>query len=138
MHEEALSLPWWAMLYLCTVYGFSAIGLWEDLRHNRVAAIGGIMSLATITVFIFSYHMPHIASHFGYLFFPMLVLGIVWEFTQAIHETERAQEELEKEMELNDGEKAFLVNMATGLNALLIVPGYAYGIKLCYDIIVGA
>lgn len=137
MHEQMLALPWWAAGYLCVVYGFSAVGLWEDWWHNRVAAIGGFMSIATITVFVLSYHIPSIGAHFGYLFFPMLLIGVMWEFTQAVHETSRAQEELLNEIELNDGEKDFLVNMAVALNALLIVPGYAYGIKLCYDILTG-
>lgn len=137
MPSDVLSLPWWAALYLCTIYGASAVGLYEDWRNNRVAAIGGTMSLACVTAFVLSFHNAAIAGHFGYLFIPMLLVGVLWEFTQSVHETARAQAELSNEQELNDGEKNFLVNMAVGLNALIVVPGYAYGFMLCYGLLVG-
>lgn len=137
MPSETLSLPWWAALYLCMVYGISAVGLWEDWWNNRVAAIGSMMSLASIAAFVVSYHNPSIAQHFGVLFFPMFIVGVLWEFTQSVHETARAQKEIQDEPDLNEGEKNFLVNMAIGLNALIVVPGYAYGFKICYDMLVG-
>lgn len=137
MPDEALVLPWWAAGYICVVYAFSAVGLWEDWKNSPPLAVGGVLSLATITVFVFSYFNPTIAQHFGWLFVPMFVLGVLWEFTHAVRETERAQEELDAERELNEGEKNFLVNVAVGVNAILVVPGYVFGLKLCIDLILG-
>lgn len=134
---ETLSLPWWAAGYLMVLLSFSVAGLINDLKHHPAGCVGSVMSLAFVFVFVIGYFHAPLAQHFGLLMLPMVVIGVAWEFTQAVQDTGRAEEELEKENDLDENEKTFLLNMATALNALLIVPGYVFGLKLCFDIIFG-
>lgn len=128
-------LPWWGSCYLFLVAVFFLIEIVSVISDDRAAAFGSFMSLACIIAFVLSYFNPFIAARFGILFFPMVVIGVAWEFVQSIKNTKLAQEELLAERDLSDHEKTFLINMATALNAILVVPGYVLGMKICYDML---
>lgn len=129
-------LPWWVSCYLFLVVVFFLIEIVTLIPEDRASAFGSFMSLVCIVAFVLSYFNPFIAARFGIMFFPMVVIGIAWEFVQSIKNTKLAQEELLEEKDLSENEKSFLINMATAMNAILVVPGYVLGMKICYDILI--
>lgn len=134
---DTLSLPWWASGYLVLLFAFHAVALFDDFKKDIAASVGSLLSLLALNVFVIGYYSPPLAQHFGWLLIPMLLISIFWEFTRSVHDTELAEKELEKEKDLSEGERSFLLNMATALNALLIVPAYVFGVVLCFNMLTG-
>lgn len=94
-----------------------------------------IFSLLSICIFVVGFSNPLITQFLGVFIIPMTGLGVYWEFTNAVRETETAQHELAGEKSLSEGDRALLLNVAIALNALVVVPGYVIGIVLsCYVI----
>ncbi|MCB1783846.1 MAG: hypothetical protein KDI13_07600 [Alphaproteobacteria bacterium] len=131
MAEQFAQLPWWALVYLAFVFGFTVAGSSGRLKRNPVSIGLSIVSFGFIAVFVIGYFHRSVIDDIGWLVVPMVVLGIVWEFYLAVTETARAEEDLKDDPELTDEERRFLINFAVFMNALLVVPGYALGIKMC-------
>ena len=128
---NSIVLPWWAALYLAAVIGLfflSFVSKRSDRKSSEI--ISSALSVVTICVFVIGYFNLPIVNMLGFLMLPMTAVGLWWEFTRAVKETARAQEELGKESDLSDSEQSFLLNTAIGVNALLVVPGYMTGVIL--------
>lgn len=126
------ALPWWASLYLITVLGLYIAGLFTEKKRSQHEIVGSAMSLFSICTFVLCFFYAGLAVLFGYLVIPMALVGIYWEFTRAVQETSYARKMLSEEGDLSEGEQDFLLNMAVGFNALIIVPGYLAGIILSF------
>lgn len=124
------SLPWWASLYLLVVLGLYVAGLFTEKPRSRHEFVGSAMSLFSICTFVICYFSLEVFQLFGLLVIPLTACGIYWEFTRAIRETSYAREMLAEEGDLTDGEQDFLLNIAIGFNALIVVPGYLAGAVL--------
>ncbi len=129
------SLPWWVSLYLLVVLGLYIAGLFTEKPRSRDDFIGSAMSLFSICTFVICYFNPEVSKLFGFLVIPLTICGVYWEFTRAIRETSYAREMLAEEGDLTDGEQDFLLNMAIGFNALVIVPGYLAGVILSLRVV---
>lgn len=131
------TLPWWALSYLGVVFALSFAGAFSGFRTDPAAAVSGLFSSASVFVFVIGIFHPPLAAYFGWFLVPMVVIGIMWEFNRAVFETNSAEKELRDEIDLTDEERVFLINFAVALNALIIVPGYMCGVKLCFDLLAG-
>ncbi|MGH1457060.1 MAG: hypothetical protein ACRBDI_09785 [Alphaproteobacteria bacterium] len=128
-------LPWWAWAYLFALLSLFFAGLFsgEERSFNRI--ISSAFSVFSINIFVIGFFNGFIIDLIGYLIIPMFMIGVFWEFTRANIETARAQSELEKEVELSEGERDFLLNTALLFNAVVIVPGYVAGFVLCLRVL---
>lgn len=133
--EILQSLPWWGATYLGLVTAVSAGGFWSVVQEDRAMAFSGLFSTLCIFIFVIGYYYPPLAQYFSWFLLPMVGIGLLWEFKKSVIETGLAQKELENEIDLTDGEKDFLVNVAIILNATLVIPGYVCGIILCFDLL---
>ena len=124
------ALPWWATTYLVIVFGLYVAGVFSEKKRSHHEVIGSAMSLFSICTFTLCFFNTDLAKLFGLLVVPLTVLGIYWEFTRAVEETSYARKMLAEEGDLTEGEQDFLLNMAVGFNALIIVPGYLAGVIL--------
>lgn len=130
-----VALPWWGWLYLLFVLTMFITSFFfeKSLNMNEISA--SAMSLFSICVFVVGFYNPLVVQFLGILIIPMTLIGIYWEFTNAIHETGNAQDELARESDLSDGERAALLNVAIGFNALIVVPGYVLGVILSFNVL---
>jgi len=104
----------------------------ETLKEDYIASISSIFSLISIiTLSLAFFHKP-LADFFGFFVIPIVIVGVSWEFTQAVKGTEKAEKILKDEKDLTDEERGFLVNAGIFLNGLIVVPGYLMGLILCY------
>jgi threonine/homoserine/homoserine lactone efflux protein len=131
MAEQFPSLPWWALVYLAFVFGFTVAGSGGRLKRSGVSIALSAVSFCFITTFVIGYFHRSLIDGIDWIILPMAVLGVAWEFYLAVTETARAEEELKTDQDLSDEERTFLINFAIFMNALLVVPGYALGIKFC-------
>lgn len=105
----------------------------ETLKEDYIASISSVFSLISIVVLSFAFFHQPLADFFGFFVIPIVIVGISWEFTQAVKGTEKAEKILEDEQDLTEEERGFLVNAGIFLNALIVVPGYIMGLMLCYQ-----
>lgn len=131
MAESFPSLPWWALAYLAFVFGFTVAGSGGRLRRNGSTIFMSAISFCLIATFVIGYFHRALIENLSWFVIPMAAFGIVWEFYLAVTETARAEEELKTDLDLSDEERSFLINFAVFMNALLVVPGYALGVKFC-------
>ena len=133
-----ISLPWWGWAYLLLVLTMFVIGFFvRDSGFDADRSVASAFSLFSICIFVVGFFNPPLITFLGLFVIPMTAIGVYWEFTRAVRETARAQEELAGAHDLDDEERGFLLNMAIGLNALVVVPGYMMGIILSYHMIAG-
>lgn len=133
--ETGVLMPWWAWGYLMLVSATFIVGCFIEpqtvsRRVYRNILIASCCSLFCICVFVTGVFNPQSVRVFGPMIVPMTLVGIFWEFTKAVNETRIAELELEKETDLSDDEQKFLLNLAIGFNAVLVVPGYVAGLVL--------
>lgn len=131
MAEQFSQLPWWALVYLAFVFGFTVAGSSGRLKRNLASVFCSVVSFCFIATFVIGYFHRSLIDTIGWIVIPMTMIGIAWEFYLAVTETGRAEEDLKDDPDLSDDERSFLINFAVFMNALLVVPGYALGIKLC-------
>lgn len=93
------------------------------------------MSLFSICVLSLALFNPIIADFLGLFLLPITAIGISWEFSRAERGTVTAKRQLSEEVDLSEEEQAFMLNLALGLNALVVVPGYAAGLILCFNML---
>ncbi len=134
MDVGTLSVPWWASLYLVVLFVFTVTGIFEDWKRNPRAACASAISCCFSFVFVIGFFHPDWAAKFGWVLIPMLIYGLMWEFYASVQETGQAEQELKSYDDLTDDEKSMLLNMAIIANALVVVPGYVAGLKLCVDL----
>ena len=130
-------VPWWLLIYLLLVLLLSGFSLLEPNKGGLVSAFSSIFSLVCIFVFSIGFYHSPLAEFFGFFLLPMVLIGILWEFTQSVRGTEKAQELLKGEKDLTEEERGLLLNAGIFLNALIVVPGYIMGIMLCLNYIKG-
>ncbi len=140
-----ITLPWWAWAYLVLVLGVYAASFFSDEdvqgEFDRDDIISSSISLFCICVFVVGFFNSSVTDFLGFMVIPMVGVGVFWEFTRAVRETGLAQRELDGEQDLTDGERRFLLNIAVGFNAVLVVPGYMVGVLLAanaFQVILGA
>lgn len=126
-------VPWWLLIYLLFVLILSGFTMAETLKEDHVAAISCVFSLISIILFSIAFFHKPLADFFGFFVIPIAIVGMSWEFTQAVKGTEKAQKILEDEQDLTEEERGLLVNAGIFLNALIVVPGYIMGLWLCYQ-----
>lgn len=134
MEWGALSVPWWAVLYLVVLLSLAAAGALEDLKSNPKGACSSAISCVFSFVFVVGYFNEAWAAKFGWVLIPMVVYGLMWEFYASVRESGQAEAELKGYDELTDDEKNLLLNAAIVMNALIVLPGYLAGLKLCVDL----
>ncbi len=130
-----IMLPWWGWVYLLLTLAVFVAGFFSEERLDLDELVGSSLSLFSICVFVIGFFNPQVVAFFGVLLVPMAGIGIYWEFIRANEETRRAEEELSREPDLDDGERALLLNVAVGFNALIVVPGYMVGVVLCFNML---
>ncbi len=123
-------MPWWASGYLLIVLGLFLAGFFTEKPRTHHEFIGSAMSLFSICTFVVCFFNPEVFQLFGLLVIPMVLIGIYWEFIRAVQETSYAREMLSEEGDLSKGEQDFLLNVAIGFNAMIVVPGYVAGVIL--------
>ncbi len=128
-------LPWWATGYLFIVFGLFVAGLFTEKIRSHHEIVGSVMSFFSISVFVVCFFDTGLREMFGLLFLPMTAIGLYWEFMRAVKETSYAREMLKDEGDLSDEERSFLLNVAIGFNALVVVPGYMMGVMLCLSVL---
>ncbi len=119
------------------VIGIYVVGLFLDEDADRAKRIVSIFSLLSICVCVSGFFNPVIAGFLGLLLVPIVVMGLYWEFVQAVRDTSKAQEEIEKDQELDEWERNALLNVGIALNAALVVPGYMFGVLICARLLSG-
>ncbi len=134
MEIGTLTVPWWAMMYLVVLFSFTVAGMIEHWKRNPAEACSSFISGCFALVFVVGYFNVEWVERFGWLLLPMLIYGLLWEFYASVQETYLAEEELKKQNDLTDDEKTILLNLAIFVNALVVVPGYVAGVKLCVDL----
>tara|TARA_R110002095_G_scaffold190659_2_gene168321 strand:+ start:918 stop:1331 length:414 start_codon:yes stop_codon:yes gene_type:complete len=128
-------LPWWAWVYLLFVLVTYVFSWSVDAARSRHNVVSSSLSLFTICVCVVGFFNSHILSVFGIMIVPMVAVGVYWEFTRAVQESEIAHVMLDGDPELTDGERDFLLNTAIGFNACVVLPGYVMGLILCLNIL---
>ena len=126
-------MPWWAWAYLLSLLTLFIAGLLADddtRSFNRI--ISSAFSIFSIYIFVFGFFNQFVLDAIDYLVIPMFLIGVFWEFTRSNIETKHAEEELKKEADLSEEERNLFITIAIGVNALVIVPGYAAGFILCF------
>ena len=108
-------------------------GAYDDYKSNKLNAAANLISLIIVFVFIFSFFDPEIANSLGYFVIPMFGIGIIWEFFSAVKDATEHEAELAVDQTISKKEGAQILNIACFINALVVVPGYLAGLKLCLD-----
>lgn len=140
--DTGVLMPWWAWGYLMLVSAIFIMGCFvEPKTVSRKMYVNSMFasccSLFCICIFVIGVFNPEAVSVFGPMIVPMTVVGLFWEFTKAVNETRIAERELKREFDLSDDEQKFMLNMAIGFNAILVVPGYVAGLMLSMRILGG-
>lgn len=130
-----ITLPWWGWGYLLVTLFFFVIGVLGDDKKMWNEIVSSALSLFSICLFVIGFFNYFIVDAVDLLFIPMFLIGIYWEFTKAVVESSRAEEELAKEAELNENERLVMLNVAIAFNACLVVPGYVMGLILCFSVL---
>ncbi len=130
-----INMPLWAWLYLVLVLIVFIAGFFTEYKRDFNEISGSVLSLFSICALVVALFNPSVASFLGLLVFPITAIGIYWEHSRAEREIVFARARLSEEIELDDDERELLLNVAIGLNALLVVPGYVAGLIVCFNII---
>ena len=130
-----ISLPWWGWGYLILALIVFVISWSVEAARSHDNILASTLSLFTICVSVIGFFNPPVIAFLGFFIIPMVALGVFWEFTRAVKETDVAQAMLEEDPELTEKERDFLLNIAIGFNALIILPGYIMGLILCFNVL---
>ena len=133
----SIDMPWWAWGYLFVVIGVFIASFFTPREISFDRLLASSCSLFSICTFVIAFFHPQIVQFFGLFLVPMTMMGIYWELISSADETSEAQAYLNKQNDMNDGERTFLLNIAIGLNALVVVPGYVVGILLSANVLRG-
>lgn len=126
-----ITLPWWGWGYLLVVMTLFIAGCISDEKPDWNELVSSALSLFSICIFVIGFFNAFIVDAVNYLLIPMFLIGVYWEFSRALTESRRAEEDLSNDIDLTDNERIVLLNVAIGVNALVVVPGYVMGLVLC-------
>ena len=122
-------------MYLVVLFSFTVAGIIDDWnKKNTPGVAASIISCCFLFVFVIGFFNEEWVAKFGWILVPMLIYSLLWEFYASVQETGEAEKEINTFDDLSPEEKNFLLNLAIFANALIVVPGYVLGIKLCIDI----
>ncbi|CAA0117760.1 Uncharacterised protein [Halioglobus japonicus] len=112
-------MPWWAIGYLIVVLLLTIGAVYDDLGKENASlfVIGNLASYLFVFGFVWSFFVPEVASFLGMLVFPMLVVGIAFEFYSTHVDIEEAED-------LSRNQKLAVMLVVN----LIVVPGYVFGI----------
>ncbi len=130
---ELINMPIWAWLYLVMVLFVFIAGFFTEYKRDFNEIYGSALSLFSICILVVALFNTSVATFLGLFVFPITAIGIYWEHSRAEREIVFARGRLAQEIELDDEEREFLLNVAIGLNALLVAPGYVVGIIVCFN-----
>lgn len=130
-----IHMPWWAWGYLLITLVVFILSLSVDKERSGNKTFSSMLSLFTISISVVGFFNNQIVDFFGLFILPMVALGIFWEFTRSVQESEIAQDMLDKDLSLTDEERNFLMNVAIAFNAIIVVPGYVMGLVLCFNVL---
>ncbi|MCK5374727.1 MAG: hypothetical protein KAJ40_05540 [Alphaproteobacteria bacterium] len=128
-----MMLPLWAGVYLALVLIVFISGFLTTYKHSFHEISGSVLSLFSICVLVLALFNVSVEMFLGLFVFPITAIGLYWEYSRAEREIVFARARLAEEIELDDEEREFLLNVAIGLNALIVVPGYVAGIIVCFN-----
>lgn len=131
------ALPWWAFLYLAIVLIANVGGAAEDYQRSKSMAFAHILSFSFVCVFVTGYFYPDTIAFLGFALFPMVIGGLLWEFFSAMIDAQKGRVMLENEIDLDEQDKQGIMDVAMIVNALIVLPGYIIGLKLCVDMVMG-
>jgi len=132
---STIYMPWWAWGYLIITLVVFILSLSVDKECCGNKIFSSILSLFTISISVVGFFNNQVVEFFGLFILPMVALGIFWELTRSVQESEIAQDMLDKDLSLTDGERNFLMNAAIAFNAIIVVPGYVMGLILCFNVL---
>ena len=130
----AVSLPWWAILYLTLFLGLTLIGAATDYRDKKAAILGDFMSCGFACICVFSYFDISLAQSVGYWLIPMVLIGLAWEFASAVSDANFAEAEMKQERDITDEDRSLLLNLGISMGALIVLPACMMGAKVCFDL----
>jgi hypothetical protein len=128
------ALPWWAGVYLLIYFGLNIVGAVSGLRENKISIVGDFMSFIFACFCVFAYVDAEFAHALGYWLVPMVVIGLGWEFSQAVRDSNRAETEMREEHDIPEEDRTFILNIGVGTGALIVLPAYMMGAKACFDL----
>jgi len=130
-----INMPLWAGLYLVLVLIVFIAGFFTKHDRDFNEIYSSALSLFSICALVVAFFNPSVAAFLSWFVFPITAIGLYWEFSRAERETVFARGRLAQEIELDDDEREFLLNIAIGINALIVVPGYVVGLLLCFNLL---
>ncbi|MCK5384771.1 MAG: hypothetical protein KAJ29_04285 [Alphaproteobacteria bacterium] len=130
-----ISMPLWAWLYLVLVLIVFIAGFFTEYKRDFYEISGSVLSLFSICALVVALFNPFVAVFLGWFVFPITVIGLYWEYSRSEREIVFARTRLAQEIDLDDDEREFLLNIAIGLNVLLVVPGYVAGLIICFNLL---
>ena len=119
-----------ALVLISFISGFLA-----PYKHSVYEISGSVLSLFSISVLVVALFNVSVETFLGWFVFPITAIGMYWEYNRAEREIVFARSRLAEEIELDDEEREFLLDIAIGLNALTVVPGYVAGIIVCFNML---
>ncbi len=132
---DFVNMPVWAWLYLVLVLLVFIAGFFTEYKRSFGEIYGSVLSLFSICALVVAFFNQEVATFLGLFVFPITAIGIYWEHSRAEREIVFARSRLAQEIELDDDEREFLLNVAIGINALLVVPGYVAGLIVCFNLL---
>lgn len=132
-----VDMPVWAWLYLVLVMIVFVAGFLTGYKRSFYQIYGSVLSLFSICALVVALFNSVVAGFLGVFVFPITAMGLCWEYIRSEKELVFARARLAQEVDLDDEEREFLLNIAVGLNALMVVPGYVAGIIVCYNLFIG-
>jgi len=121
-------MPLLAYIYIGTLITFTVTGVLDDIkRSNNRPYIGlEIASALFIILFVAGFFIPSIGTTVGILTLPMLTFGLLYEFLSK--KNSMGDEYRHKELTIE--QYAIAKNIGFGICAMVIAPGYVFGIML--------
>ena len=111
-------MPWWAIVYLVAIFLLTIGAVHDDLdkENSKFFVSGSLASCLFIFSFVWAFFVPEVGIFLGSLVFPMLFLGIAFEFYST-------HLDLKEHQDLSSKVQFFVVLVVN----LLVVPGYVFG-----------
>ena len=132
-----INMPIWAWIYLVLVLIVFIASMFTERKRDVHQISGSVFSLFSICALVVALFNPPVAGFLGWFVLPITAIGLYWEFSRAEQEIVVARARLAEDGELDDEEREFLLNIAIGLNALIVVPGYVAGLIVGYSMLRG-
>lgn len=130
-----INMPVWAGVYLILVLIVFISGFFTERSQGFHEISSSVFSLASICALVVALFNVQVAVFLGWFIVPITGMGLYWEYFKAERDLVFARLHLAEEIDLDDEEREFLLNIAIGLNALMVVPGYVAGLVLSFNLL---